>query len=156
MKTKILAVTLLGAILVGCAVPVSIVPSSPPTTNTVGNITTVIPGTPAITNYGVNPILTTVASGAQIAAPLVPQPWGLIIGAIGTLLAAAGTGIAAAKNAQLNTNASMLASVITGVETAGTPATKTAIQNLATAAGVSSQLDAIVQAVTATVAPKGP
>ena len=100
------------------------------------------------TNYVANSTAIGVTQSANAIAPLIPAPFGTILGALATLVAAGASGIAAYKNKKMNEHASMLAATIAGVETAGTDDTKKAIQNLAAAAGVQDKLNAIVQKVT--------
>ena len=159
MKTKIAIISIVSLILVGCAVPVSITPGAaaiPAATNTVNNVTTIVPAVPAqsaITNYGANPVASQIGTYTAMAAPLIPQPFGSIVGALGILIGVAGGGIAAYKNAKLNDHKTMLGAVIAGVEQGNNTATKSAINTIISATGMQKKLDGIVQDVTASITP---
>ncbi len=159
---KILSVVIIAAILTGCAVPVSIVPgiaAIPAQTNTVGNVTTItppVPAQPAVTNYGVNPIYNQISTGATVAAPFIPAPWGGLVIALGSLVGVVGTGVAAYQQARINQHKTMLGAMIAGVEQGNNPATKQAINTVISATGLQPKLDAIVQQVTSTMTPKTP
>lgn len=98
--------------------------------------------------YGVSPTLQTGLNYAGAVAPLIPAPFGTILGGV-LSLATLGLGFYAKKvNGQLSTAQSVITAVVSGVEVAGDAATKIAIQSHATAAGVQDNLDPIVQTVT--------
>lgn len=103
------------------------------------------------TNYVANAAVTQVAGVAQMAAPLVPQPWGALIGALGVLGTAVAGAIATYKNKRVNEQKAMLNAVIIGVEQANNPATKLAIQDIATALGANDKLHKVVQTITSTL-----
>jgi hypothetical protein len=106
-------------------------------------------GAPAQTNYAPNRYATQAAATIQAVAPFVPQPWGTIVSGVAVLITAAAGGIATfTQKRRGDEHASMLGSVIAGVETAGTADTKKAIQQIAAASGLGPKLDAIVQKVT--------
>lgn len=102
----------------------------------------------AVTNYTPNAVIGQIASGAQMAAPLVPQPWGALIAGLGVLATAISGTVATVLNLKNNQKKTMLQAVITGVEQANNPATKTAIQDVATALGANDKLHQLVQNVT--------
>jgi len=84
----------------------------------------------------------------QTVNAAVPSPWQLPIqvglGGLSALLAS----IAAAKTRRANQNQDLLNTVIAGVETAGLPAVKTSIANVASLKAQGALLDSHVQNVT--------
>ena len=138
MKNKLNQLLLLGALIastliIGCA----------------GQQVTTDAGTGiSHTNFVANPVVTQIASGTALAAPIVPQPWGALIGAVGVLAATVAAGIARYQNAKLNEHKTMLGAVITGVEMGNNPTTKAAIQTVISASGLQPKLDALVQQAT--------
>ena len=99
-------------------------------------------------SYAPNTIAKSVANGAQVAAPLVPEPWGVLVGAVGVLIATGASIVAKVQTSKLVEHKSMLASVITGVELGNNDATKQAIQTVVSATGLQPKLDGLVQQVT--------
>jgi hypothetical protein len=123
----------------GCAGRGLFVPTQTVTTTTNGQ-----PATNIV--YEVNPGVTSALSSAKDIAQDVGGPWGMVVsGGLG-LVAAALTWIAKRKSDQ---KAALLPAIITGVESAPDNAqVKYAIEKVARAAGVESQLNAVVQKIT--------
>lgn len=131
---------------------------SPATTNAAGQVSPpqtnqVLVVSPAVTNpptYTVAPAVQATLATAQQIAPVIPAPFnGLAEGGL-ALLSGILALTAAWKNKQLSASqkiAAVVQPIIAGVEAAGSPALKSAIQSHAVAAGVQSVLDPIVQAV---------
>lgn len=90
---------------------------------------------------------------AQAVNAVVPSPVQPIVGGVLGLLATLAGAYGAYKSKQLTLSNAALTAVVAGVEIAGNPAIKQAIQNLAVANGSQPHLDAKVQAVSENVAP---
>lgn len=102
MAASIASLVVGGFFLAGCAQPVV-------TTNPDGS---------KATNFVANGTTTAISSFATVAAPIVPQPYGAIIGALGILIGVVGTGIAGYQNGKANLHQNTLTSVANGVENA--------------------------------------
>lgn len=168
-KMKIKMQLIIGAVLVSAAIIITGCANE-----------TVTPATatsPAVTNYTANTAATAVANGAELAAPLVPQPYGAAVGAVGLLIAGIAGGIATYKNSQANLHLSTLQSVVSAIEsslpgvseaitatlpaasgnvtatqalttaTAALGAVKAAISSATTASGTANNLDEVAASV---------
>lgn len=112
--------------------------------------------TSLVTNitYAESPVAASVIQTGQTVSQFLPPPYstaattglGLIAGLLGIVAA-----VKSKKVKSLQSLADLAQPIIAGVEAASDKATKLAIQSHATAAGVQSNLDALVQTVTQTM-----
>lgn len=144
-KIAIIVISIIASVYVsGCATRVTLVPAQPATTNEVtGVVTPAVPG--IYTNIPNQTVTSSVGYGTQ-ALPFIPQPYNGIVGGVLTLLALGAGAAAAYKNKQLNTANAVVATVVTGVEAAGSiaAAVKQAISKQALADGTADAVHAAV------------
>jgi hypothetical protein len=162
MKKLIILSIIITAMLTGCAtrmVLVPAVPAQPAVTNAVtGVITPPVPSVAAVVTNVPNQTITTISSYGNQVLPFVPAPWNAVAGGILSLLTIGAGAAAAYKNKQLNTANAVTATVVSGVEAAGTlaDAVKTAISKQALADGTADAVHAAVQANTTVPLPPPP
>jgi hypothetical protein len=154
MKKLIILSIVITSMLTGCAtrmVLVPAVPAQPAVTNAVtGVVTPPVPSVAAVVTNVPNQTITTISSYGNQVIPFVPAPWNAVAGGILSLLTIGAGAVAAYKNKQLNTANAVTATVVSGVEAAGTlaDAVKTAISKQALADGTADAVHAVVQANT--------
>jgi hypothetical protein len=122
-----------------------------PVVNATGQVIgTNVTVTPAVVpQFEMNPTVDSALKTGQTVTEFLPPPYGTVAsGALMAVSAILGFFLKK-KNGQLSTTQTILQSVVTGVEAVGDATTKLSIQSHANAAGVQTQLNPIVQAVTA-------
>ncbi len=151
----LIAACLIFVLVNGCSTLKTLVPghpAQPAVTNVDGTITPAVPAVAAITTNIPNQTVTTISNYGNQILPFVPAPWNAVAGGILSLLTIGAGATAAYKNKQLNTANAVTATVVSGVEAAGTlaDAVKTAISKQALADGTADAVHAVVQANTST------
>jgi len=136
--TKIYLSTLLLALVITACTTAKVTPANPAT------------GTPASTNYIVDPRLTSAIDTAKgvvgVTAPVNPYAGAVDIGL--TAIAGIAAWVAKRKNDKANAATLLTKTVIQGVEASGSAEAKTAIEKHATLVGVQGALSDLVYNVT--------
>ncbi len=137
MKNKILFLCAVAFVIVGCTVA-RVTPADP------------IKGTPATTNFVVDPKLTQglATAGAVNTATAAVNPFSPVIDIGLTGIAAIAAYFAKRKNDQATQSALLTRTVIQGVEASGSAEAKAAIEKHATNVGVQGALSDLVYTVT--------
>jgi hypothetical protein len=153
MKIKFAAIMaiLATAIFAGCATPTILSPAIPATTNAVTGVVT--PAVPAVVTNLPNATVAKIVGEGEAIAPYVPAPYSAALNAVLALLTFGAGTIAAIKNRQLNSANAITATIIQGVEKAGTAASavKTSIAGMAAANGTADAVESAVNKVTGSV-----
>lgn len=122
-------------------------PARPAVTNADGTITLAVPAVAAVTTNVPNETVGKIVSyGNSVVVPFIPAPWNSVAGGVLALLGLGAGAVAGIKNKQLNTSQAVVATVVQGVEAAGTLAAsvKAAIAKKALSNGTADAVHAAV------------